>query len=150
MSKRLVIVIAGIALIALVAVYSASQADRVHKPDHQHGDHETQVATSATSELSGQLQDGVRVVKVRAFKYGFDPDPIVVKVGEKVRLEVTSSDVRHGLGISDIDVNVLTLKGKTGVAEFIAEEAGEFHVHCSVYCGAGHGKMHGLLVVLER
>ena len=51
----------------------------------------------APQKLSGELQDGVRVVKVVASRYKFDPDPIVVKLGEKVRIELTSADVIHGI-----------------------------------------------------
>lgn len=101
------------------------------------------------SELSGVLHDGIRVIEVKAFQYGFEPDPIVVRLGEKVRLEAISSDVAHGIGIEDFGVNLVVPAEKKETVEFIAAKAGTFHVHCSVYCGPGHGKMHGSLIVIE-
>jgi nitrosocyanin len=101
------------------------------------------------SVLSGELEDDVRVVEVKAFKYGFHPDPIVVRQGEKVRLKVTSSDVTHGLAIKDFGVSVSAPVGRINVVEFIADKAGNFYILCSVYCGPGHSKMHGTLKVVE-
>jgi nitrosocyanin len=101
------------------------------------------------SPLSGELENGVRVVEVKAFKYGFDPDPIVVKKGERVKLEVSSLDVTHGLGIKQLGINLTPRVGETKTAEFIAEKAGDFHIHCTVYCGSGHGNMHGNLKIVD-
>lgn len=117
-------------------------AQEVHH-GHQH------LAAEDSLAPSGELTDNVRVVKVEAFKYGFKPDPIVVKRGEKVKLEVTSKDVAHGLGISEFGVNVAVPSGKTVSAEFIAGKAGDFPIRCTVYCGSGHGDMHGTLKVIE-
>lgn len=75
-------------------------------------------------ELSGELVDGVRVVKVEAFRYGFNPDPIIVKEGEYVRLEITTNDVKHGLSIKDYKVNVAIPKGETKTVEFLANKVG--------------------------
>lgn len=98
-------------------------------------------------ELSGKLKDGIRVVEVKASRYKFVPDPIVVNLGEKVRLVVTSIDVTHGLAISKFKINLSIAPGKAQSAEFIADKKGTFQIYCSVYCGPGHGHMHGSLVV---
>ncbi len=97
--------------------------------------------------LSGKMENGVRIVEVKASKYKFDPDPIVVKLSERVRLVVTSIGVDHGLGISSFNVNVAVPAGKTETVEFTADKKGTFHMHCSVYCGPGHGNMHGEFIV---
>lgn len=111
--------------------------------------HPEQYINAMGSPFSGNLENEVRVVKVKAFKYGFDPDPIVVKKGERVKLEVTSVDVIHGLGIKELGINVTPGVGETQSAEFIAEETGEFHIHCTVFCGSGHGEMHGVLKIVD-
>jgi cytochrome c oxidase subunit 2 len=97
---------------------------------------------------SGQLTAGVRVVKVEAKKYEFNPNPIVVRQGEKVRLEVTSTDVKHGLAISAYKIDRKLEPNKTEVIEFTADQSGSFPTHCSVFCGMGHMSMSGELVVL--
>lgn len=99
-------------------------------------------------KLSGELlEDGVRVIEVKASKYKFEPDPIVVKLGEKVRLVLTSTDVAHGIAISEFKVNLTIPAGKTASVEFVADKQGTFHAYCSVYCGSGHGHMHGTFIV---
>ncbi len=98
-------------------------------------------------ELSGKLKDGIRVIEVKASKYKFDPDPIVVKLGERVRLVVTSTDVAHGLAISEFKVNLSVPAGKTETIEFVADKKGTFYAYCSVYCGPGHGNMRASFIV---
>ncbi len=99
------------------------------------------------TEFSGQIEDGVRVVKLKSSKYKFDPDPIVVKKGEKVRLVASSLDVAHGISIPEFNFNLSIPAGKESAAEFSADKEGTFTSYCSVYCGTGHGKMQGKLVV---
>ena len=116
---------------------------------HEHGDATAGAMASGEGTLSGNVVDGAREVKVEAFRYGFRPDPIVVKKGEKVRLIATSTDVTHGLGIEDLEINLELAPGEESRAEFTPETAGEFHIHCTVYCGSGHGDMHGTLRVID-
>lgn len=97
--------------------------------------------------LSGELKQGVREVRVEAFRYGYKPSLLVVKQGERVRLRVSSSDVTHGILISEFKVNEVVRKGETKAIEFMAGKKGTFEIHCSVYCGPGHPKMKGQLVV---
>lgn len=99
--------------------------------------------------LSGKLEDGMRVVKVEAFKYGFRPKLIVVRVGEKVKLELKSLDSTHGLRIDDLDVDVIAVAEKSDSIKFIADKEGEFSFRCNVYCGLGHKKMQGKLKVVR-
>jgi cytochrome c oxidase subunit 2 len=97
--------------------------------------------------LSGKLEEGVRVIQVTAMQYKFDPDPIVVAAGDKVRLLVTSKDVTHGLAIDEFHVNVVVDQKVSKTAEFTADKKGTFDVHCSVFCGFGHFGMHGKFIV---
>ena len=99
------------------------------------------------TEFSGQIEDGVRVIKLKASKYKFEPDPIVVKKGEKVRIVASSSDVAHGISIPEFNLNLAIPAGKESTAEFSADKEGTFTSYCSVYCGTGHGKMQGKLIV---
>jgi heme/copper-type cytochrome/quinol oxidase subunit 2 len=99
--------------------------------------------------LSGKLENGVRIVPIKALRYKFEPDSIVVRVGEKVRLVFTSVDAEHGLAIPDLKVNFSVPMGRTESVEFIADKKGTFHAHCSVYCGPGHGQMHAMFIVTD-
>lgn len=110
--------------------------------EHPHGGDD-----STTREPSGNLQDGVRVVEVKARQFEFEPSTIVVNQGEKVRLEVTSQDVTHGIAIEDMGIDRELPPNETQSIAFTAEKAGRHHFHCSVYCGEGHSDMHGELVI---
>jgi cytochrome c oxidase subunit II len=107
----------------------------------------TQAVGKAEQELSGKLEDGVRVVKVRAKRFEYIPGTIVVNEGEKVRLEITSEDTTHGFGLSEYKIRLTLEPGKTQKAEFTAGKPGTYGFHCIVFCGMGHMKMRGELVV---
>jgi len=89
------------------------------------------------------------VITMTAKNFDFDPSVITVKKGEKVRLLITSTDREHGIKIEGYDINQVLKKGETETIEFTADKAGTFVFKCSVYCGRGHGKMKGKLVVEE-
>jgi cytochrome c oxidase subunit 2 len=98
-------------------------------------------------KLSGKVENGVRIIKMTASRYKFEPDTITVKSGEKIRLLVTSADVSHGLIIPDFKVSLVIDAKKTASVEFIADKKGTFHAHCGVYCGPGHSHMHAHFIV---
>jgi cytochrome c oxidase subunit 2 len=118
---------------------------------HMHGDHEPgeHMDDGSEASLSGEVEDGTRVVEVEAKRYEFVPSPIVVKAGEPVRLEVTATDTDHGFGIEAFEIEERLPQGETQTIEFTPDESGEYHIHCTVYCGPGHSDMHGTLVVRE-
>ena len=99
-------------------------------------------------QLSGVIEDGMRVVKVRARKFEFVPGKIVVNEGDKVRLDLTSEDVPHGFTMSHFKLDQVVEPGKTVSVKFTADKAGTYGFHCSVFCGMGHMKMRGDVVVL--
>lgn len=112
--------------------------------------HEAEAEEPGELEPSGKIVDGVRVVQVKAMQFEFQPSTIVVRRGERVRLEVTSQDVAHGMGIEAYDINRTLPPKETQEIEFTADRPGRHHFHCTVYCGTGHNDMHGELVVLEE
>ena len=102
---------------------------------------------SSVEDVSGNLENGVRVVQMRAFQFGFDPNPVIVNEGEHVKLVVTSTDVTHGFSIAEFGVNVQLLPGRPSIIDFTADKTGTFIFYCSVPCGAGHRSMRGRLIV---
>lgn len=96
---------------------------------------------------SGRLEEGVRVVEMKAHQFAFEPSTVVVRSGEKVRLKVTSTDVTHGIAIEEYGVDQMLPPNETKEVTFTADEAGTYEFHCSVYCGSGHGDMTGQIVV---
>jgi len=114
-------------------------------------EHHGQPADSTdTADLkpTGRVQDGVRTIEMQARQFEFVPSTVVVREGETVRLEVTSQDVTHGLAVEAYDIDKRLPPHETVTVEFTADQPGRRHFHCSVFCGAGHERMHGTLVVL--
>jgi cytochrome c oxidase subunit 2 len=89
--------------------------------------------------------------EVTASRYAFDPARIEVKQGDVVELVLRSADTDHGLAIKAYGVKVAIPKGgeSVGVA-FVASHVGTFPIECSEYCGSGHKRMKGELVVTEK
>jgi cytochrome c oxidase subunit 2 len=82
-------------------------------------------------------------IKVMAKDFEYDKKEIHVKKGDKVRLTLQSDDGGHGLTIPAFNVNIQGNK----TVEFIADKSGTFEYHCSIFCGTGHAKMTGKLIV---
>ena len=87
--------------------------------------------------------------QMTAKKYQFDPNVITVKKGEHVKLVITALDRDHGFKLEAFGINQKLKKGDPATIEFTADKAGAFPFQCSEFCGLGHGKMKGKLMVEE-
>jgi cytochrome c oxidase subunit 2 len=74
--------------------------------------------------------------------------PMVVPVGKKVRLLITSNDVIHGWYVPQLGVNQYGIPGFIKDAWFTIEKAGIYRGQCSQICGKEHGFMP--IVVLAK
>jgi cytochrome c oxidase subunit 2 len=97
-------------------------------------------AQSAPSEAGSEI-------KMTAKKYEFDPHEIRVKKGDHVRLVITAKDHDHGFKLEVFQVDQLLKKGEATTVEFTADKTGTFPFECSHFCGLGHKKMKGELIV---
>ncbi|MGE5127439.1 MAG: cupredoxin domain-containing protein [Betaproteobacteria bacterium] len=92
----------------------------------------------------------VRRIEVMAHRYAFEPAVIEVTKGETVEIVAHSTDTEHGLAIKALGVKLVIPKGGATVsATFVARQAGRFPIECSEYCGSGHKRMKGELIVTE-
>lgn len=109
-------------------------------------------ATAAVAwarQVKGVAGDQIRTIDVVASRFAFEPANIQVVEGERVRVRLRSADVPHSFAIKAFRVKAPIPKGDAGVTvEFVAERAGTFDVTCTEYCGNGHSRMKGTLVVL--
>lgn len=86
-------------------------------------------------------------IKVTAKKFEFLPSAIHVKKGDHVKLVITAADHDHGFKLDAFQIDQLLKKGEATTVEFTADRAGAFAFECSHFCGLGHKKMKGELVV---
>ena len=96
---------------------------------------------------TGAAQSEVHEIRMTVKKYEYSPAEIRVKQGEKVRLLITAMDRKHGIEIKEFGIKRELEKGKETAVEFEASKAGEFEFHCSVFCGFGHRRVKGKLIV---
>lgn len=68
-------------------------------------------------------------------------NPMVVPVGKKVRLLITSNDVIHGWYVPQLGINQYGIPGFIKDAWFTIEKAGLYRGQCSQICGKEHAYM---------
>jgi cytochrome c oxidase subunit 2 len=95
------------------------------------------------------MQDGRRVIDVRAERFSFSPSEIVLEAGEEVELRITSDDTAHGFHIRGTGTNItIPKRGQGAVTALVRlDKPGRYTFECSRMCGAGHNFMRGELVV---
>ena len=77
-------------------------------------------------------------------------NPLVVPVGKKVRLLITSNDVIHGWYVPQLGVNQYGIPGFIKDAWFTIEKAGTYRGQCSQICGKEHAFMPIVVVAKEQ
>jgi cytochrome c oxidase subunit 2 len=91
-----------------------------------------------------------RKIKVTAKKYEFNPSRIELKAGEPVEITFESEDTKHGFSVKELDVEkVIFEKDKPATVKFTPAKPGTYDFKCAKFCGMGHGKMKGQIVVTE-
>ncbi|PJB18648.1 cytochrome c oxidase subunit II [Candidatus Falkowbacteria bacterium CG_4_9_14_3_um_filter_36_9] len=101
----------------------------------------------ATLEDNNGNSGAEKEFTIMAKKWTFDPVVITVNQGDKVKLNIKSIDVAHGIVISEFNVDERLEPGKIINIEFTANKTGEFDFFCNVFCGEGHKDMKGKLIV---
>jgi len=100
------------------------------------------------SFLLTALPSEVRKITVVASKYKFQPDRLELKVGEPVEITFESQDVKHGFSCKDLKLEkVVFTKDSPAKITFTPEEPGTYKFKCARFCGLGHSKMKGEIIV---
>lgn len=88
-----------------------------------------------------------RLFRVEAGDFAYFPAVLIVNPGDRVTIELISTDVVHGLYLDGYDLNITADPGQTASLTFFADKSGMFRIRCSVTCGALHPFMAGKLQV---
>ncbi len=100
-------------------------------------------------------------IKARRLDSGIDPfsvdnylldvdNPLVVPVGAKVRVLLTSNDVLHAWWVPDLAIKKDAVPGIVNETWFRAEEVGTYRGQCAELCGKDHGYMPVVVEVVEQ
>ena len=102
----------------------------------------------AWAPLPGRVKPPTeRTIRLEAKSFEYTPPEIRVAQGDRVTLEIVSTDVVHGIYIDGYGLQTSADPGQTARLTFIADRAGSFRFRCSVNCGALHPFMIGKLRV---
>ena len=88
-----------------------------------------------------------RFFQVEAGEFAYSPAILHVNPGDKVTIELVSTDVVHGLYVDGYGVSMTADPGQPATMTFTADRPGTFRLRCSVTCGALHPFMIGKLQV---
>jgi len=98
--------------------------------------------------LLSELPSEPRKITVMAKKYEFQPNRIELKAGEPVEITFESQDAKHGFSCKDLNVEkIVFTKDSPGKVTFTPEKPGTYKFKCAHFCGLGHPKMKGEIVV---
>ena len=104
-------------------------------------------AAARMTSAQNAKSEAQREFQLTAQKFEFSPQTIKVKRGDHVKLTVTAVDAPHGFKLAAFHVEQKLPKGQAVTVEFTADQAGTFSFQCSHFCGMGHSKMKGQLIV---
>lgn len=92
------------------------------------------------SNEARQLDSGIDPASVENYLRDVD-NRMVVPVGKKVRLLLTSNDVIHAWWVPELSGKKDAIPGYINEIWFRADEAGVYRGQCAELCGRGHGYM---------
>jgi nitrous-oxide reductase len=99
-------------------------------------------------------EGGKVIAKMVMVRSSFTPSAIEVTEGEMVTIALTNieqtTDVLHGFGLLDYNINVVVDPGETKTVTFKADKPGVFPFYCTNFCSALHQEMQGYLVVKRK
>jgi heme/copper-type cytochrome/quinol oxidase subunit 2 len=105
------------------------------------------VAFAPLSVVSPPAAPASRTFRIEASQYAYSPGELHVNPGDRVTIELLSTDVVHGLYVDGYGNSIESDPGQTATMTFVADLPGSFRFRCNVTCGALHPFMIGKLVV---
>lgn len=91
-----------------------------------------------------------RKITVTAKKYEFQPSRVELKAGEPVEITFQSEDTKHGFECKELKLEKVVFDKETpATVTLTPEKAGTYEFKCAKFCGMGHSKMKGEIVVAE-
>jgi len=88
-----------------------------------------------------------RTFHIQASQFAYSPAVLAVNPGDRVTIELTATDVVHGLSIDGYNLETTADPGQTARLTFVADQQGSFRFRCTVTCGNMHPFMIGKLQV---
>jgi plastocyanin len=144
--------IVSLSALVLAVVLLAGCTSSTTPDENASGTSEMTAQTSApanTDTTNGEAMDSsVKTIDMESFAFGFKPNTLEVKKGDKVKLNIKNTGGFHDFTLKDFNINVQTPANQVTTVEFTADKAGTFEFICSVGNHAQQGQK-GTLVITE-
>lgn len=110
----------------------------------------------AYEQASGHTDQGLVPtgddVYIAGQQWAWNGLPVVLQVGKRYRLHLSSFDVQHGFGLHREahmieQFNLQVLPGYEWIVPIEFKHPGVYDVECNEFCGVGHRVMHGQIIV---
>ena len=98
--------------------------------------------------VAAQGDNGARI-ELAASKFEFSAKEVRLKKGQRATFVLATSDFVHGFSVPDLGVRSDFVPGRRIEVTVTPERAGRFVFLCDNFCGEGHDRMSGLIVVTE-
>lgn len=105
-------------------------------------------SSSALQSSAAEQSLQPRVIRITASNWKYELQTIRVKKGEKVELELLSSEGVHGFYLPSLGIDEVLMNGSPPLrVPLKTDSAGTFPFLCNVPCGEGHAGMHGEIII---
>jgi cytochrome c oxidase subunit II len=98
------------------------------------------IAFLVSTFAAGHAESPKRI-EITAGRFSYSPASITLKKKEPVILVLRSTDVTHGLKVSELQIKSEIKKGRETEIRITPEESGHYVGKCAHFCGKGHGSM---------
>lgn len=88
-----------------------------------------------------------RFYRIEASRFAYSPAVLSANPGDRVTIELVSTDVVHGLSVDGYNLAVSADPGQSARLSFVVDRQGSFRFRCTVTCGNMHPFMIGKLQV---
>jgi cytochrome c oxidase subunit II len=105
------------------------------------------ISANLTLAMTGNDPSIPREIRITAGRFGFTPNSIGARKGERLKLTIISVEADRGFDIRDFGVAVKVKSGATETIEFTPDKEGKFTFSCSDVNGDGQTEMVGELTV---
>jgi cytochrome c oxidase subunit 2 len=101
------------------------------------------VGARARASLNGER------VELAVSKFEFSRAEIHARRGRALTIALTATDFLHGFAVPELGPRTDCSPGRTVELAFTPERAGRFTYLSDNFCGEGHDRMHGVLIVTD-
>jgi len=88
-------------------------------------------------------------VYILAKNYDFGNYTLELEKGKSYNLKLASKDMKHAIVVRELKLMNRIKVGEIKTIEFVPAKAGTFYMICGEFCGIGHSKMAGRIIVTE-